>query len=166
MWARTPPVRVPASLPHPGRGARADEWNGLENRRASGFRGFESRPLRQERAGQVRFLHAVSRDRPSAGYERPGTGQGERVSAVHHANVAIVRLGALCELESSTPSQANFRVSEYAVLDDGSEIVLHSERGYSAGVPRCEQADVWQHMTVEGIERDVMTMVLPDDEMP
>lgn len=33
-----------------GRGARADEWNGLENRRAPGSRGFESRPLRPERA--------------------------------------------------------------------------------------------------------------------
>jgi len=97
------------------------------------------------------------------GHEQPGTGHGERVGVVHHANVAIVRLGALCELESSTPSQANFRVSEYAVLDDGSEIVLHSERGYSAGVPRREQADVWQHMTAEGIERDVLTVVLPDD---
>lgn len=77
--------------------------------------------------------------------------------------MAVVRLGALCELESDTSSQANFRVSEYAVLDDGSEVVLHSERGYSAGVHGGEDADIWKHMTAAGIERDVLTVVLPDD---
>lgn len=77
--------------------------------------------------------------------------------------MAVVRLGALCELESDTPSQASFRVSEYAVLDDGSEIVLHAERGYSAGAPGGEHADIWQHMTAAGIKSDVMAVVLPDD---
>lgn len=74
-----------------------------------------------------------------------------------------MRLGALCELESATSSQANFRVSEYAVLDDGSEVVLHSERGYSAGVQGGEHADVWKHMTAAGIEGDVRGVVLPDN---
>lgn len=77
--------------------------------------------------------------------------------------MAVVRLGALCELESATSSQANFRVSEYAVLDDGSEVVLHSERGYSAGVQGGEHADVWKHMTAAGIEGDVRGVVLPDN---
>jgi len=77
--------------------------------------------------------------------------------------VAVVRLGALCELESATSSQANFRVSEYAVLDDGSEVVLHAERGFSAGVQGGEDADIWKHMTAAGIERDVLAVVLPDD---
>ena len=77
--------------------------------------------------------------------------------------MAVVRLGALCELESATPSQANFRVSEYAVLDDGSEVILHSERGYTAGVHGGEHADIWKHMTAAWIERDVLTVVLPDD---
>lgn len=77
--------------------------------------------------------------------------------------MAVVRLGALCELESETSNQADFRVSEYAVLEDGSEVVLHRERGYSAGVPRGEGADVWEHMTAAGIERDVLAVALPDD---
>ena len=77
--------------------------------------------------------------------------------------MAVIRLGALCELESETSSQANFCVSEYAVLDDGSEVVLHRERGYSAGVHGGEDADVWKHMSAAGIERDVLTVVLPDD---
>lgn len=78
--------------------------------------------------------------------------------------MAVIRLGALCELESETSSQANFCVSEYAVLDDGSEIVLCSERGYSAGVNGGEHADVWKHMTAAGIESDVRAVVGPDDD--
>lgn len=77
--------------------------------------------------------------------------------------MAVIWLGALCELESETSTQANFRVSEYAVLDEGSEVVLHRERGYSAGVHGGEHADVWKHMSVAGIERDVLAVVLPDD---
>lgn len=77
--------------------------------------------------------------------------------------MAVVRLGALCELESKTSSQANFRVSEYAVLDDGSEVVLHSERGYSAGVHGGEHTDIWERMTAAGMKRDVLTVVLPED---
>lgn len=77
--------------------------------------------------------------------------------------MAVVRLGALCELDSATASQANFRVSEYAVLDDGSEVVLHSDPGFSAGVHGGEDADIWKHMTATWIESDVLAMVLPDD---
>ncbi|HEV2070701.1 MAG TPA: hypothetical protein VGR26_12990 [Acidimicrobiales bacterium] len=75
--------------------------------------------------------------------------------------MAVVRLGALCELESETPRQASFRVSEYAVLDDGREVVLHSARGFSTIVHG--SVGVWHHMTAARIERDVMTVVLPDD---
>lgn len=77
--------------------------------------------------------------------------------------MAVIRLGALCELEGETSNQVSFRVSEYAVLDDGSEVVLHAERGYSAGARGGEHPDIWQHMTAAEIERDVMTVVLPDD---
>ena len=66
-------------------------------------------------------------------------------------------------MDSATSSQANFRVSEYAVLDDGSEVVLHAERGFSAGVHGGEDTDIWKHMTVTWIESDVLAVVLPDD---
>jgi len=96
---------------------------------------------------------------------QPSAGEGHR--RAHEAgascDVAVVRLGALCELESETSRQANFSVSEYAVLDDGCEVILHSERGYSAGVHGGEDADIWRFMTAAGIERDVLTVVLPDD---
>lgn len=77
--------------------------------------------------------------------------------------MAVVRLGALCELESAASDQASFRISEYAVLEDGSEVVLHAERGYTAQVHGGDSADIWRHMTAEDIERDVLTVVLPDD---
>lgn len=73
--------------------------------------------------------------------------------------MAVVRLGALCELKSETSSQVNFRVSEYAVLDDGSEIVLHSDRGYTVSVHGGEHADIWKGMTTPAIEREVLTVV-------
>lgn len=75
--------------------------------------------------------------------------------------MAVMRLGALCELENEAPEQASFRVSEYAVLDDGTEVVLHSARGFSTTVHG--SVGVWHHMTAARIERDVMTVVLPDD---
>lgn len=75
--------------------------------------------------------------------------------------MVVVRLGALCELDSATTRQANFRVSEYAVLDDGTEVVLHAERGLSVMVHG--SAGVWEHLTAAGLERDVLTVVLPDD---
>lgn len=78
-------------------------------------------------------------------------------------DVAVARLGALCELDGATSRQATFRVSEYAVLDDGSEVVLHAERGFSAGVHGGEDADIWKHMTAARIESDVLAVVLPDD---
>ncbi len=77
--------------------------------------------------------------------------------------MAVVRPGALCELDREAPRQASFRVSEYAVLDDGREIVLHSERGFSLSVHGSGSVDFWAHMTASGIERDVMNVVLPDD---
>lgn len=88
--------------------------------------------------------------------------QAERSGA--SCGVAVIRLGASCEVEGETSNRADFRVSEYAVLDDGSEIVLCSDRGYSAGVSGSEHADVWKHLTAAGIESDVRAAVGPDDD--
>lgn len=78
--------------------------------------------------------------------------------------MTVVRLGAHCELESESPRQANFRVSEYAVLDDGTEIPLHAERGLS--VSTSSPVGIWAHETAESLERDVRTVVLPHDAEP
>jgi len=59
-----------------------------------------------------------------------------------------------------SPEGIHFRVEEFAVLADGRRIQLHAERGFtlSAGV------DSWQHLTLESLEADVRTTVLPDAE--
>lgn len=40
---------------------------------------------------------------------------------------------------------------------------LRNAQRYSAGRREDEPADIWQHLTADWIERDVMTVVLPDD---
>jgi hypothetical protein len=58
-----------------------------------------------------------------------------------------------------SPGGISFRVEEFAVLADGRRIRLHAERGFtlSAGV------DPWRFLTLESLEADVLTTVLPDD---
>jgi hypothetical protein len=57
-------------------------------------------------------------------------------------------------------SGLHFRVQEFADLSDGRRITLHDERGYSTSGP----SDPWRYQTVESVEADVRTTVLPDDD--
>jgi hypothetical protein len=78
--------------------------------------------------------------------------------------VRVVGLGAICDLDptrNDDPRENNFRVSEFAVLDNGERITLHDERGYGAG---SSSGDIRAQQTVETITRDVLTTVLPDDD--
>jgi hypothetical protein len=64
---------------------------------------------------------------------------------------------------------ASFDVSEFADLSDGRRVTLHSERGFGGVLHvlgQSEPADQWQFLTLEGLERDVLTTVLPDDDEP
>lgn len=74
----------------------------------------------------------------------------------------VVKLGAICDLSpiGNDLRQASFIVSEFAVLENGECIILHSDRGFT-GVSTA--GDVWAHQSVEGLARDVLTTVLPDD---
>ncbi len=75
----------------------------------------------------------------------------------------VVGLGAICDLDPTwnrDPSENNFRVSEFALLDNGERVILRDERGYGG---RSSSGDIWAHETVETITRDVLTTVLPDD---
>jgi hypothetical protein len=57
----------------------------------------------------------------------------------------------------------SFDVHEFAELDDGRRLTLHEERGFTtSGGP--EPTDLWRHLTLEHLERDVRTTVLPDDD--
>lgn len=62
----------------------------------------------------------------------------------------------------------SFRVHEFADLADGRRLVLHQERGFSmvANVTGQSAVDPWQSLTLEALERDVRTTVLPDGDDP
>jgi hypothetical protein len=51
----------------------------------------------------------------------------------------------------------SFDVHEFAELTDGRRLTLHEERGFTT-------SGQWRHLTLENLERDVRTTVLPDDD--
>jgi len=57
----------------------------------------------------------------------------------------------------------SFEVHEFAELADGRRLTLHEERGFTtSGGPA--PSDMWRYLTLEHLERDVRTTVLPDDD--
>lgn len=77
--------------------------------------------------------------------------------------MSVVGLGAFCELSANgtdDPRQQHFDVSEFAVLEGGARLVLHSDRGFTLGT---NAADIWAHQTREALTLDVLCTVLPDD---
>jgi hypothetical protein len=104
--------------------------------------------------------------------------------------VSVVRLAAWCDYvtedeyrdelsRSSLPAVAvddalkqfrrgaSFRVQEFAVLADGRRLPLGDERGFGGDtyVMGCsDPVDPWPFQTLERLEADVRTTVLPDDD--
>jgi hypothetical protein len=83
----------------------------------------------------------------------------------------VIGLGAICDLRPlrADPRNQDFSVSEFVTLDDGRRVLLHDGgRGLTAGGARStggwRAADVRWGLTLEGLGRDVLTVVLPDDE--
>lgn len=74
----------------------------------------------------------------------------------------VVGLGAIGDLRptGNDPRRFSVEVGEFALLDDGTRVMLHRERGFSATT---NGDDIWAHETVETIARDVLNVVLPDD---
>jgi hypothetical protein len=61
----------------------------------------------------------------------------------------------------------SFDVHEFADLDDGRRLTLHEERGFTISLLAStgpEPSDQWRYLTLENLERDVRTTVLPDDD--
>jgi hypothetical protein len=82
----------------------------------------------------------------------------------------VVSLGAICDLDPRTPDKArsqSFSVSEFVTLEDGRRVILHEDRGFTIGLgsPR-ETADLRRGETIESLTRDVLNVVLPDDDVP
>jgi hypothetical protein len=61
----------------------------------------------------------------------------------------------------------SFVVHEFAELTDGRRLTLHTDRGFT-GVTMASSgpapSDQWRNLTLESIERDVRTTVLPEDD--
>ena len=83
----------------------------------------------------------------------------------------VVGLGAICDLRPlrAEPRSQGFTVSEFVTMDDGRRVLLHDGgRGLAAGGVRTtggwRAPDVRWGLTLEGLTRDVLTVVLPDDD--
>ena len=60
----------------------------------------------------------------------------------------------------------SFRVAEFALRADGRRLTLHDERGFTTSAHeagRSAPLDPWPRLTLEQLEQDVRTTVLPDD---
>jgi hypothetical protein len=61
----------------------------------------------------------------------------------------------------------SFAVHEFAELAEGRRLTLHTDRGFT-GVTMASNgpapSDQWRSLTLEELERDVRTTVLPDDD--
>jgi hypothetical protein len=61
----------------------------------------------------------------------------------------------------------SFDVHEFADLDDGRRLTLHEERGFTISLRASTgsaPSDQWRYLTLDNLERDVLTTVLPDDD--
>jgi hypothetical protein len=81
----------------------------------------------------------------------------------------VVGLGAICNLRPQRPDEAgspSFSVSEFVTLEDGRRVILRADRGFTlggaVGDPRSGAVPV--HETRDSITRNVLNVVLPDDE--
>lgn len=81
----------------------------------------------------------------------------------------VVGVGAICDLRPQRygPRSRSFSVSEFVALEDGRRVILHEDRGFTIGW-RSDQTDpgdlAGQRWTLESLTRDVLNVVLPDDD--
>ena len=84
----------------------------------------------------------------------------------------VVGLGAMCDLaprRSDEGRSQSFSVSEFVTLEDGRRVILHEDRGFTLGSGSSGQsgsADIRRNLTLEILSRQVLNVVLPDDDAP
>ena len=82
----------------------------------------------------------------------------------------VVGLGAICDLRQQRFDDArsqSFAVSEFVTLEDGRRVILHEDRGFTIGLRSSGElgsSDIREHETLESMTRDVLNVVLPDDD--
>jgi hypothetical protein len=86
----------------------------------------------------------------------------EDVGSVRRAQV--VGLGAICDIRmpgSDDGRTQSFSVSEYVRLDDGRQVILHCDRGFTV---RSSAGAIRDFESAASITRTVLNVVLPDDD--
>lgn len=82
----------------------------------------------------------------------------------------VVGLGAICDLgsqDSRGTGDQSFSVSEFVTVADDRRVILHADRGFTLGLRTSGESgagDVREHETLESLARDVLNVVLPDDD--
>lgn len=82
----------------------------------------------------------------------------------------VVGLGAICDLRPQRLAEArsqSFSVREFVTLEDGRRVILHGDRGFTIGWRSSGEpgsGDTRGHETLDSITRDVLNVVLPDDD--
>lgn len=82
----------------------------------------------------------------------------------------IVGLGAFCDLGqqgSDGRRDQNFAVSEFVALQDGRRVILRADLGFTIGLRSSGESDLGdlrEYETLESLTRDVLNVVLPDDD--
>jgi hypothetical protein len=82
----------------------------------------------------------------------------------------VVGLGAICDLRPQRSDEArsqSFSVSEFVTLEDGRRVILHEDRGFTIGWRSSGESgsgDIRGHETLESMTRNVLNVVLPDDD--
>lgn len=70
-------------------------------------------------------------------------------------------------ISGHSATDRSFSVSEFVALEDGRRVILHEDRGFTIGW-RSDQTDpgdlAGQRWTLESLTRDVLNVVLPDDD--
>jgi len=77
-----------------------------------------------------------------------------------------VGIGAICDLRPGRSDEASqsFSVSEFVTLEDGRRVILHEARGFTIGWGGSGSGDVREHESLESMTRNVLNVVLPDDD--
>jgi hypothetical protein len=81
----------------------------------------------------------------------------------------VVGIGAICDLATPLVADArsqSFSVSEFVTLEDGRRVLLHDDRGFTIGLGSSSERyeDLRAYETRDSITRNVLNVVLPDDE--
>jgi hypothetical protein len=85
---------------------------------------------------------------------------------------SLIGVGAICDLRPQPLDDSrsmSFAVGEFVALADGRRVILHEERGFTVGLRSTSGTDpgnIQDHETADSIIRNVLNVVLPDDDDP